>query len=398
MNSIQSICAAHSTPFYLYDGACIAQQADILKTTFPDFSILFSVKANPFPPVLKKMASLGIGADAASAAEVDLALSASIPADLIYYSAPAPTQADIRQIWGKCHIIADSFHALSLLECEAAAAGEELSVGLRLHPNFTMDGKPQTASKFGIDEDQLWAKTDFRTAYPHLRVIGLHTHIRSQVLDATLLGKYYKNVMDLAVRLQDFFGAPLDYINFGGGVGLPYDTAKQSPLDFDALRQAVSAAREIYADRLPARLLLESGRFLTCSCGTYVTEIVDIKVSHGRTYYVVKNGANGFLKPVLRRMLEGLLPDMDGVACEPFVTEDDDYSIRVLSDSTETERVDIAGHLCTAADVMARDIVVNKAKIGDLVTFSNAGSYAYSLAPLLFASQPKPEQVFVDRT
>lgn len=56
----------------------------------------------------------------------------------------------------------------------------------------------------------------------------------------------------------------------------------------------------------------------------------------------------------------------------------------------------IAGHLCSGADIMAKDVSVKKAKIGNLLTFNHAGSYARSLAPLLFTSQPQPKEFFLD--
>lgn len=395
MNIYEKIRAEHGAPFYIYDGKIISEQASILKTTFPDFGFLFSVKANPFMPVLQKMASLGIGADAASAKEVELALEAGMPAENIYYSCPAPTKEDLTQVFCKCHIIADSFHVLSLLEEKAAAHGMKTAVGIRIHPDFTMDGTPQLPSKFGIDENLVW-KTDFAKEYPHLTFDGLHIHIRSQVLDSEQLSRYYDNVMALAVKLQAFLGTKLDYINFGGGVGMVYDETKQKPLNYKQLSAAVSATKEKYADTLSVRLLVESGRFLACNSGTYVTEIVDIKQSHGKTFYIVKNGANGFFKPVLRQMLLPFHPDHIGASYEPFATENDSYEINVLSESTETEVVDIAGHLCSGADIMAKDMEVKKGCIGDLMTFSHAGSYAYSLAPLLFASQPIPKEFFID--
>ena len=393
MNPYEKIRAEHNTPFYVYDGKIIAEQAEVLRDTFPGFDILFSVKANPFPPVLKKMASLGIGADAASQAEVLLALEAGMSAENIYYSCPAPTQTDIDHVWGKCHMIADSFHVLSLMEETAQKHNTVQKIGLRIHPEFTMDGSPAAPSKFGIDEALLW-DTYFKKTYPHLSVSGLHIHIRSQVLHAEQLGIYYDNVMALAAKLESFLGTKLEYINFGGGVGKVYDTKKQIPLDYPELKAFVSSAKEKH--KLSARLLLESGRFLACDCGTYVTEIIDIKRSHGKTFYIVKNGANGFFKPVLRQMLLPFHPDHIGASYEPFATENDHYDIHVLSCSKETEIVDIAGHLCSGADVMAKDAEVTKGSIGDLVTFNHAGSYAYSLAPLLFAGQPKPKEFFID--
>lgn len=393
MKQLEKIRAEHGTPFYLYDGAAISAQAEVLQAAFPDFTILFSVKANPFPPVLKKMAALGIGADAASAKEVDLAAEAGITPERIYYSAPAPTKEDIAHVFGRCSMIADSLHILSLMEDAAAKRNRKLPVGIRIHPTFTMDGSAQVASKFGIDEALVW-NTDFAKAYPHLMIVGLHVHIRSQVLDTAQLSRYYHNILALAVRLQEHTGTALEYINCGGGIGAVYNEEKQLPLDFAALREAALHAKESYP--LSARLILESGRFLTFNCGTYVTEIVDIKESYGKTFYVVKNALNGFLKPVLQQLFLPYLPENIGVSFEPLVTEFDVYHPTVLSDSEETAVVDIAGHLCCGIDVLAKNLTVKKGKIGDLVTLDHAGSYAYSLAAQLFASQPAPKQFFID--
>lgn len=398
-NDIQKIILEQklSTPFYLYDGRILAEQAALLAQAFSGFGLLFSVKTNPFPPLLRNVASLGIGADAASAQEVTLALEAGIPAAEIYYSCPGVTAEDVRQVFGKCRPIADSFHVLSLFEAEAARRNTILPIGLRIHPDFTMDGSAPQPSKFGIDESLLWENPHFLHEYPHLSLEGLHVHIRSQVLDADLLGQYYANVLTLALRLEETLSVRLTYLNFGGGIGIPYDKKKQSPLDLQRLRETLSQNLMPLREKLSAKLLLESGRFLACACGTYVTEIADIKKSHDKTFYILKNGANGFFKPVLRQMLLPWLNGNVGGSYEPFFTQDDDYNITVLSGSQETETVDLAGHLCSGADMMARDITVAKGNIGDLVTFSNAGSYAYSLAPLLFASQPMPQQVFIGK-
>lgn len=394
MQRFAEIRAAHGTPFYLYDGARLAQQAAQLREIFPGWGLLFSVKANPFPALLKKIASLGIGADVASVQEVRLALEAGIAPTDIYYSCPAPTREDLQQVIGHCHIIADSFRVLALLEEIAAACGKQQPIGLRIHPACAMDGSPCQPSKFGIAEEALFALPAFAKAYPHLRVEGCHVHLRSQVLDADLLGNYYTQVLALAARLQAFLGEDLAYINFGGGVGRVYDPTRQAPLDGKRLRDAVWHACAQHKSLHSARLLLESGRFLACDCGTYVTEIVDIKDSCGKRYYIVKNGANGFFKPVLRQLM--LSAGGGDCALEPFLTENDSYDVQVLSASEEWETVDIVGHLCSGADVMAQGVSVRKGQIGNLVTFNHAGSYAYSLTPLLFAGQPLPQQIFID--
>ena len=90
----------------------------------------------------------------------------------------------LKKAWEKCTIIADSFSELQLLETYAASKNAHISIGVRVNPNFSMDGTPAVPSKFGIDENQLMSSV---LNFPHLRIAGIHVHLRSQILAADLL-------------------------------------------------------------------------------------------------------------------------------------------------------------------------------------------------------------------
>lgn len=379
------------TPFYAYHKKNILSQAEKLNS-LSAFEILYSVKTNPFPPILETMAALGYGADAASAAEVLQSRNAGFAAEMIYYSAPGKTKSDLLRVWGECNIIADSFHELALCQEIAAEKHQTISVGLRINPPFSLGKKESLPSKFGIDWEQVLAHSNDLRLLDHIRIHGLHIHLRSQVLETQALLEYYRSVWELALEAENKLNISLDYLNFGSGIGIVYDEKIDSPLDLSALREGLFSLLQTYRARLKGKFLLESGRFLVGACGNYVTEIVDIKVSQGKTYYIVKNGANGFFRPVLKELLlkDGNMP----AAAEPFYTHDSPCQISLLAEGGEKIPVDIVGHLCTAQDVMATHIFLPKAKIGDRILFTNAGSYGYSLSPLSFASQPLPDQLW----
>ena len=132
--------ARQHAPCYIYSREILTAQAETLHRTFPGFDILFSVKANPFPPVIRHLAALGIGADAASAGEVCLAAECGIAQEDIYFSAAGKSDRALAAAWDNCHLIADSIGEVRRIAAMAAARGETKAIGLRVNPAFSMDG------------------------------------------------------------------------------------------------------------------------------------------------------------------------------------------------------------------------------------------------------------------
>lgn len=379
-------------PCYLYDANIIREKCRQLKQALPNVTFLFSVKTNPFPPVLRLLREEGLGADAASPAEVKLAQEAGMPQDTIFYSSPGKTDRDLEATLGTCVFTADSLGELRRLQALAEAQGKHFSVGVRLDPAEGMDGGPGSSNKFGIDEEQLDELAEVPNACPNLTVNGVHIHQKSQILDAAVLGAYYRRCFALAQKLAGLTGGKLDFVNFGSGLGTVYDASTQTPLDLIALAKAFRAVEAENDKTLRARLYCETGRFVTCHSGVYAAPIVDKKTSCGKTYLMVAGGMNGFFRPAMAALLErvcgGAVP-----AEEPLATCPDAFPITVLGSSRETETVTVAGGLCTGLDVLCADKTLPKGEVGDIVVLGNAGSYGYSLSPLAFSSHEPPEQV-----
>lgn len=147
--------ARENAPCFIYSCDVLARQAALLRDTFPGFDILFSVKANPFPPVLRALAALGIGADAASAREVLLAEECGMTAADIYFSAAGKSDRALREAWEHGHLIADSIGEAVRIGRIAAEKGEVRPIGVRIDPCFNMDGGPGGPGKFGVCEEDL---------------------------------------------------------------------------------------------------------------------------------------------------------------------------------------------------------------------------------------------------
>lgn len=377
--------------FYLYDETNIQENISRLQNAFPQIQFLYSVKCNPNNNILHSVLRKGFGVDAASLGEVKLARKEGIFPDKIYFSAPGKSLSDIESCINNCILIADSIGEMQRIQAVAQKLQRTVSIGIRINPTFA-----QASSKFGIDEDQALS---FLRISPcdHIKVIGIHVHLKSQILDAEILATYYKRMLSLADRVSEIVGT-LDFVNMGSGLGIPYSSA-DIDLDISALGKAVSASFDAFkASHKKTKLIIEVGRYAVCKSGTYVTKVIDRKISHGKTFIVVKNTLNGFIRPSLSMLVQRYADD-DPAACEPLFTSKDAFKILTLKQNSQQnaslETVTIVGNLCTAADVIAEDVSLPRLENGDLILIPNAGAYGAALTPFQFSSQEKPAEFFL---
>lgn len=400
LDTIKRLMRKYDGSFYLYDEEIIARQVSALQENFPSFEFLYSVKTNPFSPIIDFIASNGFGADAASAEEVTIGRRAGLPYEKVLYSTPGKTRKDIEKTIENAIIIADSYNELQLINDVARHKGMHFKAGLRINASFSMDGGDKGASsKFGVDEHTLDEHAHFLNSFSNIKVTGIHIHLRSQVLDHSKLARYYKKLFELALFCKEKIGLQIEFINFGGGLGVAYSFRNDSPLDVVKLGEECESLAKAFREKLNARLLIETGRFVICEAGHYVTRIADIKESMGTKYLIVEKGLNGFLRPSVAELIAAYA-DASAIskASEPLYTAKDAFDFLIPEgDENNIEKVSIVGSLCTATDIMVKDAHLPKARIGDLVIVSKAGSYSYSLSPVLFASHDLPFQFYLKR-
>jgi diaminopimelate decarboxylase len=338
--------------------------------------------------VLDTVFGQGFGADAASVGEVDSAEARGVPREMIYFSAPARTEAELRAAWGRCVLVADSLREVALIARIAAEKGETAEIGVRINPDFTFSDETGVPSKFGIDEEALW-KADLSG----VRVVGIHVHAKSQELSVAVLARYYENMFRLVDRVQKRLNVRLRFANFGSGLGIPFAPG-ETDLDVETLgRQFQLMAATCRTAWPDLQILLESGRYVSGPSGTYVTRVLDKKVSHGKTFLLVHDTLNGFARPAIAQMVRGFTDNP--FPCEPLFTHVDATALLPLTDREETETVTIGGNLCTAADIIAKDVTLPRLEVGDGLAMTNAGCYAAVLAPMQFAALTPPAQLFL---
>ena len=359
MNEHILTLARENAPCYLYEYDIMKAQVETLRQTFPQYDLLYSIKANPFPPVVRALAALGLGADAASAPEVLLSRTCGMAKEDIFFSAAGKSDVALEAAWDEGEIIADSLGEVARIGALCRRKGQRRAIGV-----------PVT-------------------------VEGIHVHLKSQNLDADVLGGCYRDSWALAKRVQAALDCEMRYVNFGSGVGVAYDAAFEQPMNLAHLRTYTDAIAADNDATWKARLMIETGRFPTAQAGTYWLRVVDKKFSRGKTYVIAENCMNGLQKPALAAMLRHELGGGTPAPYEPLFTSEWAFPIIAHGDESRTETVDIVGNLCCAADVLTEDFTGPELAVGDLIEVRNAGAYACTLTAQRFSSHQPPRELLV---
>jgi diaminopimelate decarboxylase len=389
--AVSELAACYGTPLFVYDASVIDRKWDLLRKTLPpEFSIYYSVKANPSQAVLKRFLAKGAGLEIASAGEFHQAHNAGCAPEKIVFAGPGKTEAELELVLG--HGIGE-IHIESLREAERIVAiarrcGMRARVALRVNPEgdaeggaMRMGGRP---APFGVDEENLDESLGQLLSMDALEIAGIHVFIGTQILDFEVLLSQYRKGLDIARRAAAILKRPLSTLDFGGGLGIPY-FAHEKSLDEGKLREGMDALiAGVRGDPSfsGTRFFLEPGRYLVGEAGVYVTRINDIKNSRGKKFLIVDGGMNhqlaasGNLGQTIKR----------------------NYPVAVLNklDRPAGEVADVVGPLCTPLDVLARGINLPNAAVGDLVGVFQSGAYARSSSPLGFLSHPAPPEVWID--
>ena len=375
------------TPFFAYDRALIDQRIAYLRSFLPAaLDLSYAVKANPMPAVVQHLSGLVDSLDVASAGEMQVALDTPTSASRISFAGPGKTPAELRQaIAAGVTIEMESATEAQRIAALGAALGIRPRVAIRVNPDFAlkgsgmrMGGGPQ---QFGVDAEQVPALIA-ELAGADLDLLGFHIFAGSQNLNAGLLCEAQRKTAELALRLADAMAGPVRYLNLGGGFGIPY-FERDEPLDVPALGENLHGLlADAITPNLPeARVVIELGRYLVGEAGFYVTRVLDKKISRGKTFLVVDGGlhhqlaASGNFGQVIRR----------------------NYPVAIAGRTAEaaTETVSVVGCLCTPLDLLASDMALPTAEIGDLVVVFCAGAYGLTASPTAFLGHPAPAEVLV---
>lgn len=373
---LTEIASAVGTPFYCYSHATMTRHYAVFRDAFGalDVSVCYAMKANSNLAVVRTLGDIGAGADVVSGGELQIALKAGIPAAKIVFSGVGKTDAEVRLALA-CNVgqmNVESEDELRRISAAAAHLGKKVRVALRVNPDVAAGSHDKISTgrkddKFGID----WTRAPalYRTAreLPGLIPSAIAVHIGSQITSLAPFEAAFLRVRDLALMLRGD-GIPIDHLDLGGGLGVPYDQSSNetppSPAAYGAMVQRVLGD-------LGCKLTFEPGRLIVGNAGIMVSRVIATKAGATRTFVIVDAAMNDLVRPAMYGARHEILP----VAERPL--------------GAPVGPVDVVGPVCETADRFAQDYALPRLEAGELVAFMTAGAYGavmsstYNARPLI---------------
>lgn len=362
---IEQIIQKYPTPFHIYDEQAIRENARKLLTAFswaPGFREYFAVKATPNPEILKILREEGLGADCSSLAELILAEKAGIRGEMIMFSSNnTPGQEYCKAKELEAIINLDDISHIAFLE-ECAGLPELLSFRYNPGPlrgGNAIIGVPQEA-KYGFTREQLFQGYQI-VRDKGVKRFGLHTMVVSNELDPYSFIGTAEMLFDLVVEIYQTTGVKIEFVNFGGGIGIPY-RPEEKPVDLNLISREIKRA---YQEKIkgsgldPVRITMELGRMITGPYGYLVT-----KVLHKKEIYKNYIGLDACMANLMR-------PGMYGAY----------HHITVLGKENwpHDHVYDVTGSLCENNDKFAIDRPLPMIERGDLVVIHDTGAHGHAM-------------------
>ncbi len=374
------------TPFFAYDRSLLSQRVAQLRQALPQgIKLHYAMKANPMPAVVAHMARLVDGIDVASAGELQVALDAGADPAEISFAGPGKRDIELRQaVAGRVLVNVESMRELPVLAQASQDLGLPARVALRVNPDFELKGSGMKMGggpkQFGVDVEVV-PQTLALMRSLGLAFEGFHLFAGSQNLRADSICEAQQKSYALALRLAAEAGVDIQFLNLGGGFGIPYFPGER-PLDLAPVGANLADIQARARKDMPsASLVIELGRYMVGEAGVYVTRVVDRKVSRGHVYLVTDGGLNHHLSA------SGNFGQV--------VRKNYPVTIGNRVDSAAREVVSVVGPLCTPLDLLADRMDLPAADVGDLVVVYQSGAYGASASPQAFLGHPRSAEVLV---
>ena len=392
--SLESVAARFGTPAYVYSRASITsayRRLDRSLSSLPH-TLCYSVKANSNLSILRLFARLGSSFDIVSGGELHRLRRIGVPGRRIVFSGVGKSREELRDALraGILLFNVESAAELDLLASEAARLRRPATAAIRVNPDVEAGGHPHISTghrrhKFGVD----WsAARRLYLAHRDSRWIqwrGISAHIGSQILDLAPFRRALARVVSY-VRELSRAGIALDYLDFGGGLGIRYAGERAPALDAYA-RAIASLVRP-----LGCRLLLEPGRALVGPAGVLLTRVLYTKRNRGKNFVIVDAAMNDFLRPALYAAVHPIT--RANTSSSPGGAQ---HAAPLRSQSRDTSpfRADIVGPVCETGDCFLENWPLGDVSPGDLLVIWGTGAYGFVLSSN-YNSRPRPPEILVD--
>jgi diaminopimelate decarboxylase len=364
-STIEEITSDFPTPFHVYDEQGIRHNARRLNRAFswaPGFTNYYAVKACPNPHILQILKEEGSGADCSSLPELILAEKSGLQGERVMFSSNDTPAEEFRQARRLGAVInLDDISHLDFLE---EAAGIPELICFRYNPGEARSGNEiignPVEAKYGVTREQIFE------AYRRAREKGaqrfaLHTMVASNELNTDYFIETARMIFELAAELQEKEGIRIEFVNLGGGIGIPY-RPEDSEVDierFGAETQRLYEEIVVPAGLDPLRIVMECGRFITGPNGFLIS-----RVRHVASKYKEYVGLDATMANLMRPGMYGAYHHL---------------SVLGKEDAPHDHTYDVTGSICENIDKFAIDRRLPVIERGDLVAIHDTGAHGYAM-------------------
>lgn len=354
------------TPFYYYDTVLLRDTLDTIRHEsgkYPNFHVHYAVKANANPEILTVIRQSGLGADCVSGGEIRAALDAGFPAEKIVYAGVGKSDWEIElglenDIF--CFNV-ESIPELEVINQLAAQKGKVARVAFRINPNVGAHTHANITTglaenKFGIAMEDMEFVIDKAESMEHVKFVGIHFHIGSQILDMSDFVALCNRVNELQEQLAKRH-IIVEHINVGGGLGIDYQHPdRQSIPNFSEYFATYHKHLKLYPGQ---SLHFELGRAVVGQCGSLITRVLYVKKGAVKQFCIVDAGMTDLIRPALYQAY---------------------HKIENITSEGDIEAYDVVGPICESSDVFGKATDLNHCQRGDLLAIRSAGAYGEIMA------------------
>ena len=354
------------TPLYYYDTRVLRDTLACIRTEagrYENFVVHYAVKANANPKVLSVIRESGLGADCVSGGEIQAAIKAGFPANRVVFAGvgKADWEINLALDYDIACFNVESIPELEVIDQLAAAKGKVARVAFRINPDVGAHTHANITTglaenKFGIAMDDMERVIALARQMEHVRFIGLHFHIGSQILDMGDFVALCNRINELQDKLEAH-RIRIEYVNVGGGLGIDYQHPNRQPVpDFKAYFKT-------YADHLKLRsyqtLHFELGRAVVGQCGSLIARVLYVKQGTKKQFAILDAGMTDLIRPALYQAY---------------------HKIENITSDAPVQTYDVVGPVCESSDVFGKAVDLNAVSRGDLIAIRSAGAYGEIMA------------------
>jgi diaminopimelate decarboxylase len=358
--SLKEIAEHFGTPFHLYDEKGIRENGEALIRAFAgvdSFREYFAVKALPNPTIMAMMQDLGFGFDCSSISELLLSRQIGATGEQIMFTSNNTSTAEfaVAEANGGCVLNLDDISLIDKVPQMPELICFRYNPGERRSGNSII-GNPVEA-KYGVAHDQL-LEAYKKAVQRGTRRFGIHTMLASNELNHAYMVETTRMLLDRVVWLSEKLNIRFEFINIGGGLGIPY-RPQEKPLDIVSMGREIAELFRSFKSHhgYTPKLFLESGRYITGPYGVLVTRAINRKEIY-RTYV----GVDSCMSSLMR-------PGMYGAY----------HYVSVLGKAGEQETVDVVGSLCENNDKFAIQRPLPAIQDGDILIIHDTGAHGHAM-------------------